>query len=310
MINQIIKSINYRLNIKQNKLIKLIEEYKILSSKNISNFNEKKINIQDLSELEYSVFSQWGEDGIINWLIKQIPDINKTFIEFGVENYTESNTRLLFQEYNWSGLIIDNNKKNIEEIFSSDYYWKGNLTALNQFIKVDNINSIFKDNNFINDIGLLSIDIDGNDYWIWNAINNIDPVIVVCEYNGIFGNKLSLTIPYQENFDRSKAHYSHLYFGCSIKALIDLGEKKDYFFIGTNLNGNNAFFIKNKYRKNVNSKIKNIIINETKFRESRNINNNLDYKDLKESLKMIENLPLYNINDNQTYNIKDLLHLF
>ena len=255
LINKIFKSLSYRFNKRQKTIIKLLEDQKVLISRINSNLNKDKNLINDLSDVEFSVFSQWGEDGIINWIISQIPDIKKTFVEFGVENYTESNTRLLFQEYNWSGLIIDGDYNNINEIVSSDYYWKGDLIAINEFITTNNINNILRNYNIKNDLGVLSIDVDGNDYWLWEAIEELTPSIVICEFNSIFGKKLSLTIPYEEKFIRSQKHYSHLYFGCSIKALLELAQKKGYFFLGTNLNGNNAFFVKNKSIKLFNSKL-------------------------------------------------------
>ena len=310
LINKIFKSLSYRFNKRQKTIIKLLEDQKILISRINSNLNKDKNLINDLSDVEFSVFSQWGEDGIINWIINQIPDINKTFVEFGVENYIESNTRLLFQEYNWSGLIIDGDRNNINEIVSSDYYWKGDLIALNEFITIKNINNILRNYNIKNDLGILSIDVDGNDYWLWEAIEELTPSIVICEFNSIFGKKLSLTIPYEEKFIRSQKHYSHLYFGCSIKALVELARKKGYIFLGTNLNGNNAFFVKSDCIKLINSKLQNIKIHQAKYRESRNLVGRLDYKNLDASLDIIEELPILNLTDGSIDKIKNLKKYF
>ena len=300
------KGLKYRINAKKNILLNEIISKKIIESKILANQNLNKLLVSNFSEIEYTVFSQWGEDGIINWLTFNIENIPKTFIEFGVENYSEANTRLLFQEYNWEGLIIDGDKKNIVQITESDYYWKGNLKTICSFVDRENINEIIK-KNFLNDeLGLLSIDVDGNDYWIWESIININPVIVICEYNGIFGKKLKLSVPYDKKFNRSKAHYSHLYFGCSIQALISLADKKGYEFLGSNLNGNNAFFIKKNYYENIRSKLKEIKIHDTKFRESRNINQKLNFLNSEKGLKLIENLPVFNFSDKKKYYIRDI----
>ena len=307
MFKKIIKSISYRFNKKQNNIINLLENQNILISKINSNVNKKKLLINDLSEIEYSVFSKFGEDGIINWLINQIPGINNSFVEFGVENYTESNTRLIYQDYNWSGLIIDGDPNNINEIISSDYYWKGNLKAINKFVTIKNINDILKNNNIKKNLGILSIDIDGNDYWLWKSIKDFTPTIVICEFNSIFGEKLSLTVPYDKDFNRSQKHYSHLYFGCSINALIELSKKKGYVFLGTNLNGNNAFFIEKNSFKFVEQKIKNIKIYQSKFRESRNVNQKLDYKNAKDGLHVIDELPIVNLHNGNIDKIKNLI---
>ena len=114
----------------------------------------------------------------------------------------------------------------------------------NNFINKDNINEIISRNHLSGKIGLLSIDIDGNDYWIWKAINAIDPTIVIIEFNARLGYEQSVTIPYEADFNRASKHYSNIYYGASLNALYKLGKKKNYELVGTNKNGNNAFFVK------------------------------------------------------------------
>tara|TARA_A100000164_G_scaffold380933_1_gene430357 strand:+ start:4048 stop:4893 length:846 start_codon:yes stop_codon:yes gene_type:complete len=220
---------------RQNKI--LINQGKIINSIN-SNLNKKNIN-----DFEYRIFSQFGEDGIIQYLINNLKIEKKIFVEFGVENYEEANTRFLLENNNWKGLIIDSSRENIKFIKQQQYFWKNNISAINEFIKVENINEILKKNKIIGKIGLLSIDVDGNDYWIWEGITQIEPDIVVIEYNSRFGNDRSVTIPYDPKFVRGKEN-SILYFGASLKALKKLGSSKGYELFCTNLNGNNAFFVK------------------------------------------------------------------
>src|SRR5687767_12061230 len=100
-----------------------IETIKLLQAKSIIHLNEtlKSSNIQDY---EFKVFSQWGDDGIIQYLIATINLPYKTFIEFGVQDYSESNTRFLLMNNNWRGLIMDGSSKNIEFIKRASYYWK------------------------------------------------------------------------------------------------------------------------------------------------------------------------------------------
>jgi hypothetical protein len=95
--------------------------------------------------------------------------------------------------------------------------------------------------NFGGQIGLLSIDIDGVDYWIWNAIRAVNPILVVCEYNGVFGDLVPIVVPYDQKFDRTRAHPSNVYWGASISALEMLAKAKGYEFVGTNSTGHNAF---------------------------------------------------------------------
>ena len=148
---------------------------------------DKKID--SLEEVEFQVYSQFGEDGIIQWLIHNVTIDEKTFVEFGVEDYTEANTRFLLMNNNWSGFVIDGSTPNIDSIKKWEYLWKYDLQATAEFITKDNINMIISGAGFHGDIGILSIDIDGNDYWVLEAIECINPQILICEYNNLFGNE-------------------------------------------------------------------------------------------------------------------------
>ena len=160
-----------------------------------------------------------------------------------LENYQESNTRFLLVNKNWDGFIIEANKTSVKDIKSQRIFWKHNLKVENAFITKDNINKVIKKINIPRKLGLLSLDIDGVDYWILSKLSVLEPSIIICEYNSLFGHKKAITVPYKENYIRSNEHYSNLYYGASIKAFIDLMKKKNYYLIGTNSAGNNAFFL-------------------------------------------------------------------
>ena len=271
----------------------------------IENLRNKK-NIDKLSEVEFKVFSQFGEDGIIQYLINNIPLKNKIFIEFGVQDYKESNTRFLLINNNWNGLLIDSDEKSINYVKNDDIYWKHDIKAVCEFITKENINSIFISNGFEGDISLLSIDIDGNDYWVWEAIEVVNPRIVICEYNSVFGCKDAVTIPYEPNFNRTKAHFSNLYFGASLPALCYLANKKGYIFIGCNNDGNDAFFIRNDFAKF----FKKVTVKEgyvmSNIRDSRNEKGKLTYISGEDRKRKIEALEVYNIKTDKKMKIKDL----
>ena len=220
-----------------------IQKELILKAKLLSNQNLKLKRIKDLSEVEFQVYSQWGEDGIIDWLVNKFPEIPKSFLEIGTENYKESNTRFLLVNKNWDGFIIEADKNSVKDIKSQRVYWRHNLTIENQFVDQNNINTIIKRINIPKKLGLLSLDIDGIDYWVLKKLSVLEPSIVICEYNSLFGQKKAITVPYKKNYIRSNEHYSNLFYGASIKAFIDLLKKRNYFFIGTNSAGNNAFFV-------------------------------------------------------------------
>ena len=273
----------------------------------ISRMKQQLGLIESLSEVEFKVFSQWGEDGIIQYLINQIPIENRTFIEFGVEDYREANTRFLLMNNNWKGLIFDGSKKNIERIKMDNIYWKYELTAASHFITRENINDIIEMSGFKGDIGLLSIDIDGNDYWVWEAIDVVQPIIVICEYNNVFGNTKAVTVPYDPNFVRTKAHYSNLYYGASLPALCYLAEKKGYDFVGSNSAGSNAFFV----RKDLSNKFKKLTAKEGyiegHIRESRNKDGSLSYIGGRSRIELIRHLPVVDVTTEKEILITDII---
>jgi len=202
------------------------------------------IKSDNLNDYEFRVFSQWGEDGIIQHLVRNLDIPRKHFVEFGVEDYRESNTRFLLVNNNWSGLVMDAGAANIQRITRDPIYWAYDLKPVQAFITRDNINELLRENDVTGEIGLLSIDIDGNDFWIWQAIDVINPIIVVIEYNHRFGPQAAVTIPYKEKFDRTRTDHAPIYFGASLQALCWLAKRKGYVFVGCSSNGVNAFFVR------------------------------------------------------------------
>jgi hypothetical protein len=288
---RVISEINNNLQQIHNILAKIQESLGRIENRQLQSKNSK--NLQDY---EFRVFSQWGEDGIIQYLLRSIEIPRKIFIEFGVQNYTESNTRFLLLNNNWVGLIIDASTENISYIKKDPIYWQYNLKAVQAFVTKDNINSIFSENGVEGEIGILSIDIDGNDYWIWQAIDTVKPAIVIIEYNFRFGKEIAVTIPYDENFVRPKAHYSMIYYGVSLKALYLLAKKKGYVFVGCNSAGNNAFFVRKDLKP---ENIVELTVEEgyvaAQFRESRDKKGQLLYLSLQEEEKLLYSLSLVEI---------------
>jgi hypothetical protein len=139
---------------------------------------------------------------------------------------------------------MDASEENVRRIRQDALSWQYNLKARQAFVTAENIDRLLADEGLAGDIGLLSIDIDGNDYWVWEAITGVSPAIVVIEYNARFGPARAVTVPYDVNFAREKAHYSMIYYGASLRALWLLGRRKGYALAGCNAAGNNAFFVR------------------------------------------------------------------
>lgn len=200
--------------------------------------------LERLTQSEFKVFSQFGEDGIIQYLISRVPIEKRVFVEFGVGDYAESNTRFLLVNDKWSGLVIEGNAERVETIRRGELYLRHSLRAAAAFITRENINEIIGDAGIEGDIGLLSIDIDGNDYWVWQAISVVQPRIVVCEFHSRFGYEDAVTVPYRADFHSGRAHPSRLFYGASLPALCLLAEQKGYDFVGCTSEGVNAFFVR------------------------------------------------------------------
>jgi hypothetical protein len=252
-------------------------------------------NIISLYDVEFGVSSQWGEDGIIEWLVHNLPDIPEIFIEFGVENYRESNTRFLLQHRNWRGLVIDGDEDNIDFIKSNQISWRHDITSIPAFITRDNINPIISGAGFSGEIGILSIDIDGVDYWVWEAIECVNPHILIVEYNSAFGDLLPLSVPYTADFARKNAHSSGLYYGFSIRAAQYLANERGYKFVGTNKAGSNAFFIRNDRADEILKKLTVVVDRPSRFRESRDIHGKLTFVSPIKRSEEVAHLPVIDV---------------
>jgi hypothetical protein len=246
-----------------------------------------------LCDAEFRVYSQWGEDGIIQLLLKYVPMEQHAFVEFGVENYRESNTRFLLMHDNWSGLVIDGDERNIDFIKRDAIFWRYNLKADCAFVTRENINELLRRNGLEGDIGLLSIDIDGNDYWVWEAIDVVTPRIVIAEYNSRFGAERAVTVPYRSDFMRQAAHPSMIYYGASLAALVHLGDRKGYDFVGSNSAGNNAFFVRRDVRP---ESLPVLTVRQgyvqSQFREFRDSAGSLTFASFEEEQALLNTLPL------------------
>ncbi len=197
----------------------------------------------------FGVTSQFGEDGFLQHLVRQLPQIPRSFVEFGVEDYRQANTRFLLEKDRWRGLVLDGSERNIATLCEGDAaYWMRDLTAVAAFVTCENINTLLTESGFAGELGLLSIDIDGNDFWVWQAIDAVMPQLVSVEYNFRFGPDVAATVPYDPTFDKNTAHPSRLYYGASLHALTGLADARGYDLVGCSDGGVNAFFVRRDVR--------------------------------------------------------------
>ncbi len=283
-----------------------IDETKLLIAQGLINSIKKKGKCELIEEVEFKVFSQFGDDGIIQYLIHQTGKKCCKFIEFGVGDYRESNTRFLLSNNNWDGLIIEGDPNKIKHIKEDRIFWRHNLTMVQAFVNCENINTIFKRNKYTGEIGLLSIDIDGNDYWIWKAIKVVNPILVVVEYNALFGKERAVSIPYDPIFNRYNAHYSGLFWGASLKAFCLLAVEKGYEFVGCNSNGNNAYFARKDCLGQISVHTVETGFRPAKWRDSRDKKGQLDFLSPEEKLEQIKNLEVFDVQSEENIRICEL----
>ena len=212
----------------------------------------KKGIVHPFENVGHRVFSQFEEDGKILYLLALIGMRNKTFIEIGSDDGLNSNAANLYFHFGYHGLFIDANQKAIERgkrfyaKHPHQYMYPPKFTCSK--VSRENINELIAQAGFEGEIDLLSIDIDGNDYWIWDALSQVDPNIVLIETHVEFGEE-NKVVPYDPNYSYPGKH--PLYHGASPEAMKRLGESKGYTLVGANDLGFNFFFVKSSLLDNL-----------------------------------------------------------
>lgn len=250
-----------------------------------------------MADWEFQVFSQWGEDGIIQKLTSVVPVVNATFIEFGVEDFHEANCRFLMMHDNWSGFVVDSSERNVERIEKAPWYWKYDLRARQAYLTRENLVSVLAESGFDRDLGLLSVDVDGMDYWLLEAaLSAYTPRILVVEYNAVFGAERPISIPYTQDFERHARHHSGLYYGASLAAFAHLARKHGYELVGAGSAGVNAFFVRADVLP---SSLRPVSVPDAyrpaRFRQSRDAEGKLNYLRGSQQLDAIRGLPVVNV---------------
>jgi len=237
----LVKGTNYNIRLLKNLNINLHE---LLTEKTINEQlydSPKYQNSKKLNKHEFQVYSQNGEDGILEEIFRRIGTTNKFFVEFGAGNGLENNTTYLLLK-NWSGYWMDANEKCIQVMKQKFGFLieRKKLFVKKAFINAENIEDLLIEGVVPENFDLLSIDIDGNDYWVWRAIKTYNPRVVVIEYNALFPPNVKWVMKYNPK------HVWDItcYHGASLKSLEILGVKKGYKLVGCNFTGVNAFFIR------------------------------------------------------------------
>lgn len=194
-----------------------------------------------LTKFEYQVYSQDGQDGILDEIFTRIGTTNRFFVETGVGDGLENNTTFLLLQ-GWRGAWIEANPSYTAAIKAKFSFLldQNQLFLKEAFVNTENINSLLEELKVPEAIDLLSLDIDGNDYWIWKAIERVKPRVLVIEYNATFRDKVRWVMKYNPQHAWGTTSYQ----GASLKSLEHLGDQKGYHLVGCDFIGLNAFFVR------------------------------------------------------------------
>jgi hypothetical protein len=194
----------------------------------------------DIESYEQRIYSQHGEDGVLNEVFRRLGTTRGTFVEISVGNGSECNTALLARHYGWSGLMVEGSDLAEE---ARELYAEFPCVQVKQaFISAETVASTLNAADIPRDFDLLSIDVDGNDYWIWKALEARRPKIVVIEYNASHRPPLQWVMPYNADYIWDCKSWD---FGASLTAYEILAKTLGYSLIGTESSGTNAFFVRN-----------------------------------------------------------------
>ncbi|WP_116106487.1 hypothetical protein [Lewinella sp. IMCC34191] len=209
-------------------------------------------SIPKLAETGFRVFSQFEEDGLLLFVFAVLGMTNKRFVEIGSDDGVNSNSANLYFNFGWSGLFIDGNPDSIRRgqrfygKYPHPWFYPPHFRCAR--VTRENVNQLIEESGYVGEIGLLSIDIDGNDYWVWESLEVINPQVVIIETHNEFGME-NIVVPYDPNYAYPGKH--PLYHGASPVAMVKLGRRKGYRLVGANELAFNFIFVRNDLAREV-----------------------------------------------------------
>ena len=261
----------------------------------------RKHSMKDLWDAEFRVFSQFGEDGIVDLLLDELQISKPRIMEIGAGDFSECNSRFALHKRNCSAYLVDMREDLQRGLQESEIRWKASVAV--EIAKIDekNIKDIeSRAIRFLKYIDVISLDIDGIDFWIAQHINWNGIKIAIVEYNPVFGAKLSVSIPKDTFSSRFEHHYSGLVYGASLLAWIEFFASKDMRFVGTNRAGNNAFFVPSSLAGNLPFRLPDIsqldAYVDWQIRDSRNQDQTLSSLSLEQTRNLISGVELIETN--------------
>ena len=204
-----------------------------------------RAQLPTFADVGFRCNSQFEEDGILLYIFALIGSTNRKCVEICAGNGIQCNTANLILNHGWWGYLFDGDENNVAQ--GVEFFRKSQDTFLfpprfnHAWITAENVNDVIRKSGISGEIDLLSLDIDGNDYWVWKAIDSINPRVVVCETHNAIGPYDALTIPYDPDFNITTPDFH----SASLAAMTKLAKDKGYRLVGTHRYGFNAFFVLN-----------------------------------------------------------------
>lgn len=262
-----------------------------------------RADFKNLWDAEVKVFSQFGEDGILNYLFDVFDIAKPRIVEFGAGNFTECNSRFAAEYRNASVYPVDLRHDLIQNVESLEVYWKNHIFPQQDFITPESaIKHLKIAEQLMNGVDMISLDIDGNDYWVLQKLNLNNIKILVCEYNPLYGPYRACTVPKDDNYDRTMKHFSWLHFGMSLRAAIGLATDQGLVFAGTNRVGNNAFFVRGSLANKLDFSLPDTSdlsqFTDWRVREARDSNGELNYSSGSDRIKSMADCEVFDIEKN------------
>ena len=216
----------------------LMQQYRTLAARG-------REHLPSLEDVGFRIYSQFEEDGILLYLFSLVPPVNRRCVEICAGDGRECMTTNLIVNHGWWGYLFDGSEKNVrngQRFFANQRdTWLHPPLFTRAWITAENVDEQLCAAGVTGVVDLLSLDMDGMDYWVWNAVSAIQPRVVVCETNNLIPAGRALTVPYARDFVSSADGYC----GASLEAMCRLGKTKGYRLVGTHRFGFNAFFMLN-----------------------------------------------------------------
>ena len=205
--------------------------------------------LPSLADVEFRACSQNSEDGILLYLFSLIGTTSRTLLEICAGDGIECNSANLILNHGWTGLLVDGDVSRVQR--GRKFYATHPDTFsfppkfAHAWVDRETVNDLISSHGYTGEVDLLSLDLDGVDYWIWDAIEVVRPRVVVAETQCIWGAERSVTVPYRRDFRAPLIRGFGVYSGASLPAFVSLAARKGYRLIGTQSLGFNAFFVRN-----------------------------------------------------------------